>query len=173
MAKYELMVILPGELTEREALEHLQGVKGHVTANGGTVVDELIWGKRDMAYRIKKQDTGFYAAYHFTLGEDANFDEIRQEIRLDPNIMRNLLIRIDDDYTFAAFEEDRKKAEASKTEALAKRAKKSRKDEPVGGKGPAVSGGKGEGESGSLRSPVVVKKKSATDAVLEDPDLKL
>lgn len=152
------MVILPGDITEREALKGLAAIKEHITANTGVVVDELVWGKRDLAYRIKKQDTGFYGIMHFTMSDVSKLAEIKNELRFDQLLLRYLLIKIDEKYTLADFAEDCKKAERMKAEALAKRVKKSSKrDDP----------------KADAKEEKVVKKKSSSDEVLSDPELSI
>src|SRR5206468_6553389 len=57
---YELMVILDPDLEERTIAPSLDRFLTVVTKAGGTVKTE-IWGRRRMAYEIKKQVEGIYA----------------------------------------------------------------------------------------------------------------
>src|SRR4030081_1585046 len=57
---YEMMVILDPELEERTIAPSLDRFLTVVTKAGGTVKTE-IWGKRRLAYEIKKQIEGIYA----------------------------------------------------------------------------------------------------------------
>ena len=60
MRNYELMVILDPELEERTIAPSLDRFLTVVTKSGGTVKTE-IWGRRRLAYEIKKQVEGIYA----------------------------------------------------------------------------------------------------------------
>ena len=60
MRHYELMVILDPELEERTIAPSLDRFLTVVTKAGGTVKTE-IWGRRRLAYEIKKQIEGIYA----------------------------------------------------------------------------------------------------------------
>ena len=60
MRHYELMVILDPELEERTIAPSLDRFLTVVTKAGGTVKVE-IWGRRRLAYEIKKQIEGIYA----------------------------------------------------------------------------------------------------------------
>src|SRR3569833_4334698 len=57
---YELMIILDPELEERTIAPSLDRSLTVVTKAGGTVKTE-IWGRRRLAYEIKKQGEGIYA----------------------------------------------------------------------------------------------------------------
>ena len=59
MRHYELMVILDPELEERTIAPSLDRFLTVVTKAGGTVKTE-IWGRRRLAYEIKKQIEGIY-----------------------------------------------------------------------------------------------------------------
>ena len=163
MTKYELMVILPGDMTEKEALTHLEEVKGYLTENGGKIEEELIWGKRDLAYSIKKQDVGFYAMYHFTMEDASGMSELKEELRLDQKVMRELIIKVPENYTYAQFEKEEAEAIKAKEEALAKRKHK----------GGPQSDRKKKEEAEAPKKAVASKAKSTSDTVLDDPDLKL
>lgn len=169
MTTYELMVILPGDMTEREALKHLEEVKGYVKENGGEIKEELIWGKRDFAYTIKKHDVGFYAIYHFTMDGRTGMHELKNELRLDQKVLRDLIIKIPEAYTFAEFEGAAEEATKAKEAAMEKRKK------PVSqGRKPAGKVDDKAKETDVVeKKEVKSKKKSTSDTVLDDPDLAL
>lgn len=166
MSKYELMVILPGDLTERESTAKLEVIKQYVLENGGVFTDELIWGKRDLAYKIEDQEVGFYAVFHFTLENKAGLKEIQNDLRLDQSVMRDLLIQIDSDYTIADFQDDCAKAAASKAEALSKRKKKKSEE-------PAKPGARKDAKAEDEKAVAPKAKKSVSNDILSDPDLTL
>lgn len=166
MATYELMVILPGDMTQNEAIKHLETVKGYITENGGSVTEELIWGKREMAYSIKKNNVGFYAIYHFTIEGRDGMHELKNELRLDQKVLRDLIMKVPHAYTFAEFGVEVAVSAKAKEEAMAKR-KKSTSPAPVRKEDEARVAEKKEA------LPAKPKKKSSSDTVLDDPDLKL
>ncbi|MDP4008792.1 MAG: 30S ribosomal protein S6 [Candidatus Peregrinibacteria bacterium] len=169
MTTYELMVILPGDMTEREALKHLEEVKGYVKENGGRIKEELIWGKRDMAYTIKKNDVGFYAIYHFTMEGRTGMHELKNELRLDQKVLRDLIIKVPARYTFAEFEGMAMEATKAKEAAMEKRKKPVAPVRKPGGKTDEKVTDAPSAEKKEVKS----KKKSTSDTVLDDPDLAL
>ena len=61
MRQYELMVILDPELDDRTVQPSLERFLKVVTTDGGSVDNVDIWGRRRLAYEIKKKAEGLYA----------------------------------------------------------------------------------------------------------------
>ncbi len=61
MRRYELMVILDPDLEERTIAPSLDRFLTVVTKSGGSVGKVDIWGRRRLAYEIRKQIEGIYA----------------------------------------------------------------------------------------------------------------
>jgi len=88
---YELMVILDPELEERTIAPSLDRFLTVVTKAGGTVKTE-IWGKRRLAYEIKKQIEGIYAIV--TIESDpAAVAELDRQLNLNESVLRTKLMR--------------------------------------------------------------------------------
>lgn len=60
MHNYEIVLIVHPELDETAFNAALDKVKGWITTSGGTVSKVDVWGKRRMAYAIRKQREGQY-----------------------------------------------------------------------------------------------------------------
>jgi small subunit ribosomal protein S6 len=88
---YELMVILDPELEERTIAPSLDRFLSVVTRAGGTVKTE-IWGRRRLAYEIKKQVEGIYAIV--TIESDpAAVAELDRQLNLNESVLRTKLMR--------------------------------------------------------------------------------
>jgi len=66
-------------------------VGGFITDLGGKIAKEEIWGRRKLAYPIKKQDFATYVTLYFDLPGSA-VKEFSREIGLTEKILRHLLI---------------------------------------------------------------------------------
>jgi small subunit ribosomal protein S6 len=66
-------------------------VGGFITDLGGKITKEEIWGRRKLAYPIKRQDFATYVTLMFSLPGLA-VKEFDREIRLTDKILRHLLI---------------------------------------------------------------------------------
>ena len=93
MRHYELMVILDPELEERTIAPSLDRFLTVVTKAGGTVKTE-IWGRRRMAYEIKKNQEGIYAVVNLTAEPDS-VKELDRQLTLNESILRTKVIRPD------------------------------------------------------------------------------
>ena len=92
MRQYELMVILDPELDDRTVQPSLERFLKVVTTDGGTVDTVDIWGRRRLAYEIKKKAEGIYAVVNFT-SEPATAKELDRQLGLNESVMRTKLMR--------------------------------------------------------------------------------
>ena len=94
MRQYELMVILDPELDDRTVQPSLERFLKVVTTDGGSVDNVDIWGRRRLAYEIKKKAEGIYAVVNFT-AEPATAKELDRQLGLSELVMRTKLLRAD------------------------------------------------------------------------------
>jgi small subunit ribosomal protein S6 len=60
MREYELVFIVHPDLDDNALKDVVEKVSGWITDAGGTVAKVDLWGKRRMAYAIRKQKEGQY-----------------------------------------------------------------------------------------------------------------
>lgn len=136
--KYEMMFILSPMLTEDKRKKVLGELDDLLKSKDADVFHTDDWGKREIAYRIKRFEDGYYMIYYFVLPERKDLHEIDEHLRLDQDVLRHLIIRREDDYEpkdFSDFqlpEDKEKKKPAKKTGSKAKAApkKEAKKQEP-------------------------------------------
>ena len=92
MRQYELMVILDPELDDRTVQPSLDKFLKVVTTDGGTIDNVDVWGRRRLAYEIKKKAEGIYAVVNFT-SEPATAKELDSQLGLNESVMRTKLLR--------------------------------------------------------------------------------
>jgi small subunit ribosomal protein S6 len=92
MRNYELMVILDPELEERTIAPSLDRFLTVVTNSGGTVGKVDIWGRRRLAYEIRKQIEGIYAVIDIN-AEPAAVAELDRQLNLNESVLRTKLMR--------------------------------------------------------------------------------
>ena len=66
LRQYEIMIILDPEIEERTVAPSLDKYLTVVKTDGGTVDKVDVWGRRRLAYDIKKKAEGIYAVVDFT-----------------------------------------------------------------------------------------------------------
>ena len=92
MRQYELMVILDPELDDRTVQPSLERFLKVVTTDGGSVDNVDIWGRRRLAYEIKKKSEGIYAVVDMQ-AEPALAKELDRQLNLNEAVLRTKLIR--------------------------------------------------------------------------------
>ena len=92
MRHYELMVILDPDLEERTVTPSLDKFLNVVRKAEGTIENVNIWGRRKLAYEIKKKTEGIYAVVDLTT-EPAVAKELDRQLNLNEAVLRTKLIR--------------------------------------------------------------------------------
>lgn len=96
MRSYELMLIARPDLDEEGQKAVVEKAKSVITGQGGTIEKEDIWGKRRLAYEIKRHKDGFYAVVNFK-GEPAAEQELDRVLKLSDDVIRHLIVRLDEE----------------------------------------------------------------------------
>lgn len=94
MNKYELALVLNPSLDEEAKLAEVTKVQDLITRFGGTIEKVDDWGKRRLAYEIKKLNEGFFSFTSFEADGSAPA-EIESRIRIMESVLRYLIIRKD------------------------------------------------------------------------------
>ena len=90
MRNYEVVLIIHPDLDEAALTGIVDKVKGWITDGGGVVEKADVWGKRRMAYNVRKQREGQYV--YFETQMKPNFStELERNLRLTEPIMRFLV----------------------------------------------------------------------------------
>ncbi|MDH5508515.1 MAG: 30S ribosomal protein S6 [Anaerolineae bacterium] len=90
MRKYEIAFIVHPDLDDNAFKETLEQVKGWITGSGGTISKVDLWGKRRLAYEIRKQKEGQYVFLYAEIEPTSCSDLERNFQLLDP-IMRFMI----------------------------------------------------------------------------------
>lgn len=92
MNKYELAVVLVPTLDDETKTSEMTKIQELIARFGGVVEKIDDWGKKRLAYEIKKVNEGFISFISF----DADVSvpaEIESRIRIMENVLRYLIIR--------------------------------------------------------------------------------
>lgn len=118
--QYELMVILDPEIDERTVAPSLDKFLNVIRNDGGTVENVDIWGRRRLAYEIKKKAEGIYAVVNFTATSDATV-ELDRQLKLSEAVLRTKVLRAEEAVArVAAHAADEAKKAERKAAAAAK-----------------------------------------------------
>ncbi|SBW29148.1 30S ribosomal protein S6 [Candidatus Protofrankia californiensis] len=90
---YELMVILEPDLEERTVAPSLDQYLTVVRSGGGVVEKVDVWGRRRLAYEIRKSFEGIYAIIDLHAEPDV-VAELDRQLVLNESVIRTKVIRL-------------------------------------------------------------------------------
>ena len=94
MRAYEVMVILDPSLDERTIEPSLDKYLNVIRKDGGTVDKLAVWGRRRLAYEIRKNAEGIYAVINLNAEPDT-VKEFNRQLTLNESILRTKVMRPD------------------------------------------------------------------------------
>ncbi len=86
---YEVVYIFDSALEDPAINERLERFHGMLSASGDISVEH--WGRRALAYAIKKRENGYYAIARFELGNVKVLPEFERALKLDDGVLRYLI----------------------------------------------------------------------------------
>ncbi len=92
---YEMVVVLNPNLGENEVSSAMERINRAITERGGSILDQNMWGRRRLAYQIKKFSEGTYMVSHVNL-VPTRVGEIENSLTLNENVLRHLIVRMDE-----------------------------------------------------------------------------
>lgn len=92
MRAYEVLVILDPSTDERTVAPSLDKYLNVVRNDGGTVESVDVWGRRRLAYEVKKNAEGIYAIINLN-AEPSTVKELDRQLTLNESILRTKVIR--------------------------------------------------------------------------------
>jgi small subunit ribosomal protein S6 len=96
MRNYELMYIINNNVDEEQRPAVIEKYKQIVLDNGGEVANVEEWGKRRLAYEVKKNREGYYVLMNFKSSTEA-CQELERLIKIDEAILKHLVVRHEDE----------------------------------------------------------------------------
>jgi small subunit ribosomal protein S6 len=95
MKKYETIFILDPDLEDEKILSTVERLKGIVTQASGEIIKVEDWGKRKLAYKVKKKSRGHYYLIHFS-GSPALLAELERNFRVMDAVIKFQSVRLDE-----------------------------------------------------------------------------
>ena len=90
---YELTFVLDPQLEQTQIDENEQKIETIITDAKGEIVKKDLWGKRRLAYEIKKRQYGYYVYLLFNSTVDL-IDKIERDFKLNESVLRFLTIKL-------------------------------------------------------------------------------
>jgi len=94
MPEYELVTVYSPQIPDEELPQALERLHSFVTARGGEVKAVDHWGRRRLAYPIRKFNEGNYVVTQLAL-DAPRVAELEANLRISEEVIRYLLVRTD------------------------------------------------------------------------------
>jgi len=91
MGNYEVLFVLKTD-TDEAVGKTIASIQDIVKKFEGNILNEDNWGKRNIAYKIKKEKDGVYYKLLFA-SDPANISKVEGACKLETNILRMMVIR--------------------------------------------------------------------------------
>jgi len=114
LKRYETLFIVQSELTSEDITAIIDRYSKIITDMKGTILKVERWGKRKLAYLIRKQSRGFYILIDFA-GKREIVAEVERILKFDDKVLKYMSVKIADSIT--AEEIEKVLAGAQKVEA--------------------------------------------------------
>jgi len=95
MREYELTFVIRPDMDDEGFAATTEKVAGYVKAAGGEVTHTNLWGRRRLAYPIRRFAEGYYV--FLLIQMDANgLSDLDRSLRLNEDVIRHLVVRKDE-----------------------------------------------------------------------------
>ena len=94
MRKYEILFIVR-PLDEEATNAVIDKFSKLIASNGGEIVKEDRWGKKRLAYEIKKETEGYYVLF-YTECEPNCVNECDRVMKITDEVLKHMIVRSDE-----------------------------------------------------------------------------
>ena len=123
MRQYETAFLIDPQLPEEDTEKLIQEMASVVSRKKGKMLEIEKWGKRKLAYPIKKLDEAFYVFFHYE-GEPAIPFELERRFKQTEPVLRYMTLKKE-------IEEEEKLKKRTVKKTMEKQKEKEEKEEPA------------------------------------------
>lgn len=93
---YESAVLINAALEDDTIKNLIDRIKETISTNGGEIIEIEDWGRKRLAYQVKKSKIGYYSIFRFNSPPDL-VPKLERNYQLDENILRYLTVSLSKD----------------------------------------------------------------------------
>jgi small subunit ribosomal protein S6 len=94
MQFYESIFIVRPSLTDEDTSKLIEKMKGVLEKTGATLLKLENWGKKKLAYEIKRERKGTFVYVHFS-SKGETITELERSYRLEDSVLKFLTVRLE------------------------------------------------------------------------------
>lgn len=95
MRDYELVVVLSPDVGDDGFPSTVERITGFIQGNGGEIKNVDTWGKRRLAYPIRRHLDGYYAVTHFS-ADPQTIRPLEANLDLAEDVLRHLVVKMEE-----------------------------------------------------------------------------
>jgi small subunit ribosomal protein S6 len=116
MQIYESIFIISPNISDEETANVIKKMQDVVVKQGGEMLKFEDWGKKKLAYEVKKQKRGHYAFFQFKSGPNA-VSELERTYKLTDSVIKFLTVKLEKELRTRPAPKKKKKDAAKAAEA--------------------------------------------------------
>ncbi|MGH7231267.1 MAG: 30S ribosomal protein S6 [Nitrospiraceae bacterium] len=94
MQSYESIFIVRPSLSDEDTSKIIEKMKSAVEKSGATLLKSENWGKKKLAYEVKRERKGTFVYLHFK-AEGGAIGELERSYRLEDSVIKFLTVRLE------------------------------------------------------------------------------
>jgi small subunit ribosomal protein S6 len=91
LKEYETVIVLEPTLDEGRVNQEIETVSNVIAQGGGEVLEVQRWGRRRLAYEVRRRREGIYSLIRFR-SERGVLEELERRFKLNESMMRHLTV---------------------------------------------------------------------------------
>lgn len=95
LREYETIYILRPDVPESTISDVNKKIRGIIESSGGQLLKVENWGKRRLAYEVKKHFKGTYLFWHY-LGKSGLVEEVERNLKIADSVIRFYTIKLEE-----------------------------------------------------------------------------
>jgi len=132
MRYYETLYLINPNMADEDYREVINKYNDLVEKNRGVVIRVEEWGKKTLAYSIKKFGKGFYVLLQYC-GEPVLIEKLQRGLKLDDRVLKYLTVKLSDNEDPEALKTEAEQSQSEAAEATeAEEEKGSEKESETG-----------------------------------------
>ncbi|MGB9706913.1 MAG: 30S ribosomal protein S6 [Microgenomates group bacterium] len=92
MRAYELTLVVDPDLTSEKQKKQIEKIKKIIADLKGEVKKITEWGKRELAYPIKKKNMGCYFLWEIEMPQESA-SELNSKLKIEEGLLRYLIVK--------------------------------------------------------------------------------
>jgi small subunit ribosomal protein S6 len=92
MQLYESLFVVRPSLSDEDTTRLIDKMKGVLEKSGATILKQENWGKKKLAYEVKRERKGTFVYFHFKAPGTA-VGELERSYRLEDSVLKYLTVK--------------------------------------------------------------------------------